>query len=256
MVIEDGTVLVAVIRINTQPHSPPFPDRNLPFEVLSRASWSMPMASSPSPSPSASASASASESTTLLSEDAGASGALEAGGAIDIYDRRRIGYLAQYFAVGIISSGLPATQYGLFVCYLNVPAYVASAAGTLAMFPWSLKIIFALTTDTLPIGGYRRRPYMVIGWMFCAVFLLLLACVPLPEPYFCRTPDGVYSLTKVCNEAAAARACHLRSSCSSSRSATCRPTWPPMRSQCSTRGGSRSRSVGRRERHTSCASAA
>ena len=130
-------------------------------------------------------------------------GALEAGGPINIYDWRRIGYLAQYFAVGVLYGGLPATQYGFFVAYLNVPAYVSAASSTLASLAWSFKIFFALITDALPIGGYRRRPYMVIGWSIAAIFLLCLGAMPLPRPYYCLGADGEYDLTRVCNEAAA-----------------------------------------------------
>ena len=51
-------------------------------------------------------------------------GALSAGGAIDVFARHRLGYLGQYFAVGLIYGGLPATVYGVFIGYLNVPAQV------------------------------------------------------------------------------------------------------------------------------------
>ena len=55
-------------------------------------------------------------------------GALEAGGPINIYDWRRIGYLAQYFAVGLMSSGLPATIYGFFIGVLVVLVRVVNPA--------------------------------------------------------------------------------------------------------------------------------
>ena len=34
----------------------------------------------------------------------------------------RVGFLAQYFAVGLIYGGLPATMYGFLLGYLNVPS--------------------------------------------------------------------------------------------------------------------------------------
>jgi len=128
-------------------------------------------------------------------------GALEAGGEINIYEWKRAGYLAQYFAVGLIYGGLPATRYGFFVSYLNVPAYVNSAASTLTSFPWSLKILFSLVTDACPIGGYRRRPWMCLGWGMAAVFLVVLAFMPVPDAYYCRQEGGShrYDLTRVCN---------------------------------------------------------
>lgn len=130
-------------------------------------------------------------------------GALERGGAYDIWSARRVGYLCQYFAVGTIYGGMPATMYGLFICYLNVPAYVSTTASTLLAVPWTLKIGFALLTDTTPLFGYRRRPYMVIGWLVCALFMVALWATPLPAPYYCFGPDGAYDMQRVCNEAAA-----------------------------------------------------
>ena len=125
------------------------------------------------------------ESSALLGSSS-SDGALEVGGPINIYDWRRIGYLAQYFAVGMIQGGLPSSQYGFFIAYLNVPSYVSSAAASLSQMPWSFKILFAVLTDACPIGGYRRRPYMVLGWLIAAVFLMALAAMQLPAPYFCQ----------------------------------------------------------------------
>jgi hypothetical protein len=42
-------------------------------------------------------------------------GALSSGGMIDIYQWSRIGFLAQYLAVGMVLTGLPSTAYGLFL---------------------------------------------------------------------------------------------------------------------------------------------
>ena len=45
---------------------------------------------------------------------------LASGPVINIYDPVNMGYLMQYYAVGLIYGGLPATVYGFFVGYLNV----------------------------------------------------------------------------------------------------------------------------------------
>jgi len=140
------------------------------------------------------------EDTPLLPQE---EGALEAGGAINIYDWRRCGYLLQYFSVGLIYGGLPATSYGLYIAYLNVPAYISGAASTLRDFPWSLKVVFALLTDACPIGGYRRRPFMAGGWLIACIFLVALAATPLPDPYYCTDVTGQYNLSSTCNAAAA-----------------------------------------------------
>ncbi|EEY54671.1 uncharacterized protein PITG_20128 [Phytophthora infestans T30-4] len=41
-----------------------------------------------------------------------------------------------------------------------------------------------MLTDTCPILGYRRRPYMMIGWFLSFISCLLMAALPLGEPYY------------------------------------------------------------------------
>ena len=130
---------------------------------------------------------------------------LASGGVVNILTYRQSGYLAQYFAVGLIYGGLPATVYGFFIGYLNVPAYVYSTAGVIMTLPWSFKFLLGALNDCVPIFGYRRKPYMVLGWLLCTIFLLLLYIWPLPAPYYCL--DNVTHAYRVdappCNPASA-----------------------------------------------------
>ncbi len=162
----------------------------------------------------ASRGAGSSESTTLLDHDkekgegAGEGllddGALEPGGTIDVLAPENLGYLLQNLAAGMVMSALAGTQYALFICYLNVPAYSAAAAATLINLPWSFKIAFALISDQCPIRGSRRKPYMALGWTITTGALLALALKPLPAPYYCRDPHtGQYDTKRVCNKSAA-----------------------------------------------------
>ena len=103
-----------------------------------------------------------------------------------------IAFFAQYFAVGIVSGGLPSTIYGLFLGYLNVEAYVYATAATIVSLPWSFKFAFGMVNDCVPIRGYRRKPYMVIGWSVCTLCLLVLHFRALPDPYWCVDAAGKY----------------------------------------------------------------
>lgn len=122
----------------------------------------------------------------------GLSGDVDAVGSINIWEWRNIGYVAQYFTVGLIYGGLPATMYGVFIVYLNVPAYVYTASATMVTLPWSFKMFFGLLNDCVPIRGLRRKPYMIIGWTMCTLALIALSMQGLPEPYWCRELDGSY----------------------------------------------------------------
>ena len=39
-------------------------------------------------------------------------------------------------------------------------------------------------SDSFPIMGFRRRPYMVIGWTACLILLVVMALIPVEEPYY------------------------------------------------------------------------
>ena len=80
---------------------------------------------------------------------------------VDIWKWENCGYLAQYFAVGIIYGGLPGTVYGFYLYYLVVPAHIYSTAIVISTLPWSFKFVFGIINDTTPIKGYNRKPYMV-----------------------------------------------------------------------------------------------
>jgi len=122
----------------------------------------------------------------------GRSDSLSSSPPVDIYSWQQCGYLAQYFSVGLIYGGLPATIYGFFLGYLVTPSYVYATALTLCVFPWSFKFLFGLINDTRPIGGYHRKPYMVGGWSLCAIMLVCLSMYTIPPPYWCRDADGEY----------------------------------------------------------------
>lgn len=129
----------------------------------------------------------------------GASSAAEDSKPVNVYERENIGFLAQYFVVGLIYGGLPATTYGVLAVYLNTPGYVYSAAEGMATLPWAFKAFYGALHDMAPCRGYRRKPYMAIGWAACTFALLVLASVGLPEPYWCTDEDGVYVTS--CDEA-------------------------------------------------------
>merc|ERR1719163_1426842 len=53
-----------------------------------------------------------------------------------------------------------------------------------------------MINDCFPIGGYRPKPYMCIGWTFCSAMLVLLSFMALPDPYWCVDPATGAYITK------------------------------------------------------------
>ena len=49
---------------------------------------------------------------------------------------------------------------------------------------WSLKIFFSFFSDSIPILGYRRIPYITIGLAVILTSLTVLSFKPMPEPFY------------------------------------------------------------------------
>ncbi|KAJ0395456.1 hypothetical protein ATCC90586_007922 [Pythium insidiosum] len=111
-------------------------------------------------------------------------GALRAGGAPNIWSRDHIGLLAQYAAVGMIYGTLPGTVYPFLSNYLNMEGTQLVSASVLLNLPWSFKVVYGILSDCFPIFGYRRRPFMIIGWLVCAAMLLAMGCMSVGKPYY------------------------------------------------------------------------
>ncbi|KAG6616251.1 Folate-Biopterin Transporter (FBT) Family [Phytophthora cinnamomi] len=116
-------------------------------------------------------------------------GALREGGAPDLKSKDSIGLLVQYAAVGLNYGVLPATIYPFLQQYLNASGTQVTTASTLLVLPWSFKCFYGILSDCVPLWGYRRRPWMVIGWVICLVMLLIMACMPAGDPYYTVASD-------------------------------------------------------------------
>ncbi|KAJ0393216.1 hypothetical protein ATCC90586_009336 [Pythium insidiosum] len=111
-------------------------------------------------------------------------GALREGGAPSLLSRESFGLLAQYAAVGLVYGTLPNTIYPFLQSYLFMEGTAITSAFALLSIPWSLKVFIGMITDNFPIFGFRRRPYMIIGWSASAFCLFFMALKPLPDPYY------------------------------------------------------------------------
>jgi len=120
---------------------------------------------------------------------------------VDVFTVGQCGYIAQYFVVGMMMGGVPSTTYGFFLGYLNVSGNVYATAGVMCSIPWSFKIFYGTLHDTVPIFGYHRKCWMMIGWGVCSAAMVALWLSTVPPPYYCRGADGYYT-REVCNAAA------------------------------------------------------
>ncbi|GMF37259.1 unnamed protein product [Phytophthora fragariaefolia] len=92
--------------------------------------------------------------------------------------------LTHIAAVGIVYGAVSGVIYSVLNNYLHMSTTLVATATALVTFPRALRLFTGMLTDTCPIFGYRRRPYMIIGWSLSFISCLLMAALPLGEPYY------------------------------------------------------------------------
>ncbi|BAP18558.1 folate/biopterin family MFS transporter [cyanobacterium endosymbiont of Epithemia turgida] len=86
------------------------------------------------------------------------------------------GILTVYFVQGIL--GLARLSVSFFLkddLGLN-PAQMSALTG-IATLPWVIKPIFGFISDSLPIFGYRRRPYLILSGLLGSIVWIMLGTV-------------------------------------------------------------------------------
>jgi hypothetical protein len=108
-------------------------------------------------------------------------GALRPGGSVSLRRRRTVGLLANYTAIGALYGGLNSAVVPFLSSYLQLEQYQVRAASTVLNTAWNFKAFGGLLTDSLRICGYRRKPYLIVGWLLCLVSLLYLGVSGMPS---------------------------------------------------------------------------
>ncbi|KAF0718915.1 Aste57867_1394 [Aphanomyces stellatus] len=117
--------------------------------------------------------------TTILEE-----GALVPGGALSLWSGEAMAIFAQYAAIGFVYSMFPGLQYAVYNRYVNLDGYQLRSYTSLVNIGWSLKIFFGMLSDCIPILGYRRKPWILFGWLIALGGCLYMTITPFPAPYF------------------------------------------------------------------------
>jgi hypothetical protein len=85
------------------------------------------------------------------------------------------GIIANYFSVGLMVGGSTSILYPILIVKSGATSSLMAASYAIVMVFWSYKIIFGFLSDCFPIFGYKRKPYIVLGWLFCMFVLICIA---------------------------------------------------------------------------------
>ncbi|XP_063711815.1 uncharacterized protein LOC134840000 isoform X2 [Symsagittifera roscoffensis] len=111
--------------------------------------------------------------------------------SINYFSLQHVGLFLQYFCVGICYSCTISINYEFFTSYMGQSGNFYNVAHSAIALPWSLKIIYGAINDCFPLRGYRRKPYMVLGWIGCTAMALVLTFQPLPGSRFERPEEAI-----------------------------------------------------------------
>jgi len=93
---------------------------------------------------------------------------------LQILKPENVGIMTSYFCVGFAMyfTGQPVSYY--LVEELGASSVQLSVLSTLVGLPWSFKIFYGLLSDSVSLMGYRRKPYLIIGWSIYVLVNLIL----------------------------------------------------------------------------------
>ena len=95
--------------------------------------------------------------------------------APDMWSAPYLGYYGHYICIGVVNGML---QNALQPYCLYVVGGQPNQCGTLATFvnlPWAYKLFYGLLSDSVPIMGMHRKPYMLLGWALTLAGSLAIA---------------------------------------------------------------------------------
>jgi len=115
------------------------------------------------------------------------------------------GIFLSYFNVGVAIYILQAPLSYYLIDELDVSSTNYNAYFTLVALPWSLKFILGSISDGIPIFQYRRKSWLLIGWILYILSCLCLAMFGRPSfiatAIFSFLMTCSYILADVCNDA-------------------------------------------------------
>jgi MFS family permease len=100
---------------------------------------------------------------------------------LEIYRKENYCIMASYFSVGFCLYFTSTPVYYYMIDYLGASSTKTSVLSTLQSLPWSFKILYGLLSDSSPILGYRRKPYLLIGWLVFLLSNLILVMMVTPS---------------------------------------------------------------------------
>ena len=97
-----------------------------------------------------------------------------------LWSRSNIAIVTSYFMVGFTGSFMSTPLSVYMIKELGASPSEQNTIGILMSVPWSFKLVYGFTSDTFKLFGYRRKSYLLVGYVIYAFAMLYLAYVRTP----------------------------------------------------------------------------
>jgi hypothetical protein len=87
----------------------------------------------------------------------------------------------QYITVGFFYGSMQPLMYPIFNHMLGLQSYAVKGGYQVMTIWWTLKMFIGAFSDSFPIFGYRRKPYILIGWTLAAA--MTVVTITLGQPH-------------------------------------------------------------------------
>jgi len=87
--------------------------------------------------------------------------------------RENIAIPACYLLVGLMQ-GLSGPLVNVYPLDLGATEAQQVTLSSIRSLPASFKLVFGFWSDNVPLRGYRRKSYMMLGWLVCSLSLVIL----------------------------------------------------------------------------------
>ncbi|KDO22969.1 hypothetical protein SPRG_11816 [Saprolegnia parasitica CBS 223.65] len=131
------------------------------------------------------------DSTTLHVSSSGDSTngeALAPGETVGLLSKPALVLYFQSIVSTFMQNVLPPLKLYIFMAYLHSSADHYAQLAALENLAWSLRVLFALLSDYLPVFGHRRRFWLSLGWVLTCVSLAIMGFSSFGSP-FCDPKD-------------------------------------------------------------------
>lgn len=92
---------------------------------------------------------------------------------LQLFRWENIAIPASYLVVGVLQ-GMLRPLMNVWPLDLGASEAQQTTLAQIATLPAACKILFGFWSDNVPIAGFRRKPYMMIGWLLCSYMMARL----------------------------------------------------------------------------------